>query len=92
MTLANENKKARIEFKTTQEIKSMLQEAAAALGMDLSNFLTSVATQRAKEVLQHERMLVLSEKEWDRMQKALQSQRKAPKALKELMALEDFDE
>ncbi len=92
MTLTAENKNARIEFKTTQEIKSMLQEAAASLGMDLSSFLVSTASQRAKELLRNERMLVLSEEEWNRMQKALQCERKAPEALKELMALEDFDE
>ncbi len=92
MTLTAENKNARIEFKTTQEIKSMLQEAAASLGMDLSSFLVSTASQRAKELLRNERMLVLSEEEWDRMQKALEGKRKAPKALKELLALDDFDE
>ena len=70
----------------------MLQEAAASLGMDLSSFLVSTASQRAKELLRNERMLVLAEEEWNRMQKALQGERKAPEALKELMALEDFDE
>jgi len=44
-------KDARIEFKTSKELKSLLQGAANSLGMDLSSFLISTATQRAKDIM-----------------------------------------
>jgi len=38
MSRPNDLKDARIEFKTSKDIKALLQEAANSLGMDLSNF------------------------------------------------------
>jgi len=49
MSENNSFKNARIEFKTSQEIKELLQEVANSLGMNLSNFLISTAVQRAKD-------------------------------------------
>jgi len=57
MSKANDLKDARIEFKTSKDIKALLQEVANSLGMDLSNFLISTAVQRAKEIQKEERVL-----------------------------------
>ncbi len=85
-------KDARIEFKTSKDIKSLLQEAANSLGMDLSNFLISTATQRAKEIEKEERILTLSKEEWGNFQSLLDNDKKPTKALKSLMNLEGFDD
>jgi len=85
-------KDARIEFKTSKDIKSLLQEAANSLGMDLSNFLISTATQRAKEIEKEERILTLSKEEWGNFQSLLDNDKKPTKTLKSLMNLEGFDD
>jgi len=91
MTSALNLKDARIEFKTSIEIKNLLQEGANALGMDLSNFLISTAVERAKKIQKEERVLMLSRQEWDNFQKIITTPSKPTSELKELMTLEGFD-
>jgi uncharacterized protein (DUF1778 family) len=86
-----DNKNARIEFKTSKDIKTLLQEAANALGMDLSSFLISTATQRAKDVMLEDKMLTLSKKEWAYFEQELAKPKHATKELKELMNMEGFN-
>ena len=85
-------KDARVEFKTTSDIKELLQKAANSLGMDLSSFLVSVATQKAKEIVKEDTLLTLNNSEWERFQKYLNSKKEPSKELKELMSLRGFDE
>jgi uncharacterized protein (DUF1778 family) len=91
MLLAIDNKDARIEFKTSKDIKVLLQNAANSLGMDLSNFLISTATQRAKEIMKEDTILMLSKEEWRDFEKELKTPNEPSKELKELMNLESFD-
>jgi len=86
-----DNKDARIEFKTSKDIKALLQGAANALGMDLSSFLVSTATQRAKNVLMEEQVLKLSKQEWENFENELTNPTPATKELKNLMNMEGFD-
>jgi len=90
MSQTNDLKDARIEFKTSKDIKLLLQEVANSLGMDLSNFLISTAVQRAKEIQKEERVLILSNQEWKNFQKLLDTPKKPTQALKDLMNLESF--
>ena len=92
MSRPNDLKDARIEFKTSKDIKSLLQEVANSLGMDLSNFLISTAVQRAKEIQKEDRVLMLSNQEWNRFQEILNTPQKPTKALRELMNLEGFED
>jgi uncharacterized protein (DUF1778 family) len=85
-------KDARIEFKTSKDVKALLQEAANSLGMDLSSFLISTATQRAKDVIREDNILTLSKEEWKHFKRNIVSQKKPTEALKELMNLEGFDD
>ncbi len=84
-------KDARIEFKTSKDIKTLLQEAANSLGMDLSSFLISTATQRAKDVMLEDKMLTLSKQEWEKFERELANPKPATKELKELMNMEGFN-
>ncbi len=86
-----ETKDARIEFKTSKDIKALLQDAANSLGMDLSSFLISTATQRAKDIIKEDNLLTLSKEEWGNFENVLQMPEKSTKDLKELMNLEGFD-
>jgi len=92
MSRPNDLKDARIEFKTSKDIKSLLQEVANSLGMDLSNFLISTAVQRAKEIQKEDRVLMLSNQEWNRFQEILNTPQKPTQALRELMNLEGFED
>ena len=85
-------KDARIEFKTSKDIKVLLQEAANSLGMDLSSFLISTATQRAKDIIKEDNILTLSKEEWKHFERNMASPEKPTNALKELMNLEGFDD
>jgi len=91
MSKPNDLKDARIEFKTSKDIKILLQEVANSLGMDLSNFLISTAVQRAKEIQKEERVLMLSNQEWSNFQSIINTPKNPTKALEELMNLEGFD-
>ena len=90
MSKANDLKDARIEFKTSQDIKTLLQEVSNSLGMDLSNFLISTAVQRAKEIQKEERVLMLSNQEWTNFQEIINTPQQPTPALKELMNLKGF--
>ena len=90
MSRPNDLKDARIEFKTSKDIKLLLQEVANSLGMDLSNFLISTAVQRAKEIQKEERVLMLSNQEWENFQEVINRPQQATPALKELMNLKGF--
>ena len=91
MSKPNDLKDARIEFKTSKDIKLLLQEVANSLGMDLSNFLISTAVQRAKEIQKEERVLMLSNQEWSNFEEILNTPQKPTQALQELMNLKGFD-
>lgn len=91
MLTAIDIKDARIEFKTSKDIKSLLQEASNALGMDLSNFLISTAVQRAKEIIKEDNILILSKQEWKNFQELLDTPQKATKELKEIIDLDGFE-
>jgi len=90
MSRTNDLKDARIEFKTSKDIKALLQEVANSLGMDLSNFLISTAVQRAKEIQKEERVLMLSKQEWSKFEDILNATQKPTPALRELMNLKGF--
>ncbi len=90
MSRTNDLKDARIEFKTSKDIKLLLQEVANSLGMDLSNFLISTAVQRAKEIQKEERILMLSNQEWENFQEIINRPQKPTQALKELINLKGF--
>ncbi|WP_044183469.1 DUF1778 domain-containing protein [Phytobacter massiliensis] len=57
-------KNARVEIKTSAELKEVLREAASAAGLDLSAFILSAALERAENVLDNQRRRQLSEQSW----------------------------
>ena len=91
MSKPNDLKDARIEFKTSKDIKLLLQEVANSLGMDLSNFLISTAVQRAKEIQKEERVLMLSNQEWSNFEEILNTPQKPTQTLRNLVNLKGFD-
>ena len=90
MSAAIDTKDARIEFKTSKDIKALLKKAANALGMDLSSFLIATATQRAKDVIKEDKLLALSQEEWKAFEAMVYAPKQPTEALCDLMGLKDF--
>lgn len=83
-------KQARMEFKTTEETKNLLSEAAQASGVDLTAFVINSATERARSVLAEMSMLKLTAEEHARFVQVLSNPPQPTPALKDLMALPEW--
>jgi uncharacterized protein (DUF1778 family) len=78
-------KNARVELKTSAELKDMLREAAAAAGLDLSAFILNAALERAESVLDHQRRRQLSTQSWQQVNQLLSEPAAPTLALQALM-------
>ncbi|ECG3145649.1 DUF1778 domain-containing protein [Salmonella enterica subsp. enterica serovar Weybridge] len=78
-------KNARVELKTSSDLKNVLREAASAAGLDLSAFILNAALERAESVLDNQRRRILSEKSWKQMNTLLTEPAAPTLALQALM-------
>lgn len=78
-------KNARVELKTSSDLKEMLREAASAAGLDLSAFILNAALERAESVLDNQRQRQLSSKSWKQMNALLAEPAAPTSALQALM-------
>ncbi|WP_314138255.1 DUF1778 domain-containing protein [Buttiauxella noackiae] len=78
-------KNARVELKTSAELKDMLREAAAAAGLDLSAFILNAALERAESVLDNQRRRQLSTQSWQQVNQLLSEPAAPTLALQALM-------
>lgn len=85
-------KDARMELKTTKNLKDMLNAAASLAGQDLTAFVLASAEARAKSVLSEYQSLNLSHQEQVNFMAALTKSASPTKALKELMSMESLVE
>ncbi|EMJ8509195.1 DUF1778 domain-containing protein [Enterobacter hormaechei] len=79
------SKNARVELKTSDDLKDVLREAATAAGLDLSAFILNAALERAESVLENQRRRQLSEQSWQQMNQLLSEPAAPTLALKALM-------
>lgn len=66
-------KKQRIDLRLTDEDKKMIEEAAAMTNQTITQFLVSSASERAAEVIEQHRRLVLNEASWNRVMDAIEN-------------------
>ena len=64
-------KKQRIDLRLTDDDKSMIEEAAAISNQSVSQFMLNSASQRAAEVIEQHRRMILTEESWTRVMDAL---------------------
>ncbi len=64
-------KKQRIDLRLTDDDKSMIEEAAAISNQSVSQFMLNSASQRAAEVIEQHRRVILNEESWMRVMDAL---------------------
>lgn len=77
-------KNARVDIKTTKAAKTMLEQAANALGTTLSAFMLDCAMSKAREVVAQTDIIRLTQKEGERFIAALQNPPQANDNLKRL--------
>ena len=78
-------KTARVELKTSPDLKDMLREAAAAAGLDLSAFILNAAIERAESVLDNQRRRELTTQGWQQLNELLAEPAAPTLALQALM-------
>lgn len=78
---------ARINLRTSQEVKEMIERAAAAVGATVSSFMLQNATEVARRVLAEQEVIVLSDRDRDAFLNALDNPPEPPQALIDLMRL-----
>ncbi|MDI3359751.1 DUF1778 domain-containing protein [Lelliottia sp. V89_10] len=84
-TDAKSMKNARVELKTSNDLKDVLREAAMAAGLDLSAFILNAALERAESVLENQRRRQLSEQSWQQLNQLISEPAAPTLALKALM-------
>ncbi len=89
---SNNIKDARFEAKLNAKLKDFLQAAANLQGSDLSAFVLSAATEKARKVVAEAEMLALTEEEHRTFTEILKNPPKATTELKELMAMDSLIE
>lgn len=78
-------KDARVELKTSSNLKEVLKEAATAAGLDLSAFILNAALERAETVLDNQRRRQLSEESWQQVNQLMSEPAAPTLALQALM-------
>ena len=91
MEAATQNlRQARMELKTTSEMKEMLGQAAALDGLDLTSFVLGPAIEKARKVLSEHASITLAKQGQLALVQLLQAQKRPTQAMKDLMALPDI--
>lgn len=64
---ASEGKSTRLELRTTSDFKEKVRSASSLLGVDMSSFIVLAATELAQKTLEKQRMRLLTEEAWDKL-------------------------
>jgi uncharacterized protein (DUF1778 family) len=81
---------ARLEFKTTNDTKTLLSEAAALDGMDLTSFVLGPAIEKARRVIQEHSNITLARRGQLALAQLLSSPKAPNAAIQDLMDLPDL--
>ncbi len=82
---ASPTESARINLRTSQEVKEMIERAAAAVGSTVSSFMLQSATEVARRVLAEREVIVLSDRDRDAFLNAIDNPPEPTQALIDLM-------
>lgn len=83
-------KQARMELKTTEDIKDLISQAATLLGLDSTSFVLGLAAEKAREVLSKHSMVKLSLEGQKRFAELSKNPAPPTAAMKKLKNLPDF--
>ncbi|MBY8054217.1 DUF1778 domain-containing protein [Vibrio fluvialis] len=84
--LCETKQSARLDLKTNQLVKNQLEEAAALSGVNLTAFILSAASEKAREVMRFHAQVTLSDTAWRNLNEILENPpTEATPALRALM-------
>ena len=84
MDAGSNSKPARIELKTSPEVKELLEQAAAINGINLTAFIINHVREKALAIVESEKTIQLNQQAWAQFEAILDNPRKATPALKAL--------
>ena len=90
MSTALNLRQARMELKTTPDMKDLLSQAAALDGLDLTSFVLGPAIEKARRVMSEHASISLSRQGQATLAHLLNSPKLPTKAMKKLMSLPDL--
>lgn len=64
-------KNQRIDLRLSLEDKNMIEEAAAMTNQTMSQFMLNSASERAAEIIEQHRRIVLNDASWDQVMDAI---------------------
>lgn len=83
-------RQARMEFKTTSDMKELLSQAAALDGLDLTSFVLGSAVEKARQVLSQHTSIALAREGQATLARLLAEPMQPSAAMQELMGLPDL--
>jgi uncharacterized protein (DUF1778 family) len=87
---ASHLRQARMEFKTTTDMKDLLSQAAALDGLDLTAFVLGPAIEKARKVLNEHASISLAKQGQLALVQLLHASPRPTQAMTDLMALPDL--
>ena len=73
---------ARLDFRIEERTKKAIEQAASLCGQTLSHFAKATLADRAAEVIQRHRVTLLTDEEWDRFMRIVDSDAEPNRKLK----------
>lgn len=64
-TTTNPTNRARVDFRTTPEVKELIERAAAVNGNTVSDFITATVVERSRAIIAESETRVLSDRDRD---------------------------
>jgi len=81
----SQTRDARLELRLSKDVKSLLQQAADAMGKKLSEFVVDCARHEAVDVIADRRVFMLDQQQMDAFESALNRPVQENSALKRMM-------
>lgn len=79
-------KDARFDLRVTNELKKLVETAAKATGQTTTQFMIAVITERARDVIRDETIITLSIRDWEKVQRMIDTPSLPNKALQDAMS------
>lgn len=80
-------KKERVEFRATHEAKLSIEEAAAMSGKTVSSFVHDLVIEKARELINERKRLLVRESQWGSLMNALDNPSKPTALMDEIIKL-----
>lgn len=88
LATAKGSKDARVELRTTPEMKEKLRAAAVLSGVDMSSYILTIIAPEVNRTLNEDRLRILSEQEWNKVNEIMNTASQPGNKLRTLMTKE----